>query len=342
VSGELIRDLDEIVDAAADDLRRFTGARMYVTGGTGFVGAWLLRAIVHANRRLGTKIRVDALTRSPEAAADRAPDLAADPAIRFLRGDVLAPVVDGAYDAVVHAATPSSTPRDEALSEATMSVIVDGIRAVIRVVIEPSGAVPVLFTSSGAVYGRQPPDVQLLPEDYAGAPDVLDPRSAYDEGKRFSELALALAQSRGAGKARVARLFSFMGPGMHLDAHFAAGNFVRDALAGGPIRIAGDGTPLRSYLYPTDLVTWCLAIFARGLDARAYNVGSADEISIRELAETVARAAGGLKIEQRLAPSRGNPERYVPDVRRITSELGVSQSVSVVEAATRTLGSYAP
>ena len=58
----VIRDLDEIVDGAADDLRRFAGARMYVTGGTGFIGTWLLRTIVHANRRLGTKIRLEAVS----------------------------------------------------------------------------------------------------------------------------------------------------------------------------------------------------------------------------------------------------------------------------------------
>lgn len=340
----VIRDLDEIVDGAADDLRRFAGARMYVTGGTGFIGTWLLRTIVHANRRLGTKIRLEVLARSPEGVRDRVPDLAGDAAIRLVRGDVLAPVTDGAYDAVIHAATPSTGALNETDPERMLTVIVDGTRAVIRHVIAPSGAIPVLFTSSGAVYGKQPPELSHVPESYAGAPDCLEPRSAYHEGKRMAELALAIAASQGAGLARIARLFAFLGPGLPLDAHYAAGNFVRDALGGGPIRVLGDGSPYRSYLYPTDMVVWMLAVFARGADSRAYNVGSDEAISIRELAARVAQLAGpGLEVTLARRPTAGAVrEGYVPDCSRITSELQVRRTVSFDAAIERTLAFHRP
>ncbi len=333
------RDLDDILDAAADDLRRFANARLYVTGGTGFVGAWLLAAIAHANDRLNTGIRLDVLTRDPEAFARSAPRLAAHSAFRFVRGDVAAPVVDGAYDGVVHAATPASAALNEAQPDAMLAVIVDGVRGVLRDVVERSGAIPVLFTSSGAVYGRQPPELAHVPETYGGAPDPLDPRSAYHEGKRVAELAFAIAQARGTGRVRVARLFAFLGPGLPLGAHFAAGNFVRDALAGGPVRIGGDGTPYRSYLYPTDMIAWCLAVFARGADGRAYNVGSDEAVTIRELAARIARAAGDdVGVEVARAPVAGAlAERYVPDSSRIAAELGVRRTVALDDAIARTL-----
>ncbi len=341
---ELIRDLDEIVDAAADDLRRFAGARLYVTGGTGFVGSWLLRTVVHANRRLGTNIRVDALTRSPEGARERVPDLAGDAAIRLLRGDTCSPVTDGAYDGVIHAATPSTGTMNDNAPDRMLAVIVDGTRAVIRNVVAPNGTIPVLFTSSGAVYGKQPPELPRVPEDYTGAPDCLEPRSAYHEGKRTAELALAIAQSQGAGVARIARLFAFLGPGLPLDAHYAAGNFVRDALAGGPIRVLGDGSPYRSYLYPTDMVAWLFAIFARGAGSRAYNVGSEDAIAIGDLAARVARlAGGGIEVTVARRPSAGTGwAGYVPDCSRIKSELQVRQSVSLDEAIARTIAFHRP
>jgi len=336
------RDLDEVLGAAGDDLRRFANARLYVTGGTGFVGRWLLATIAHANARLATGIRLDVLTRDPEAFARGAPRLAAEPAFRLLRGDVTAPVADGAYDGVVHAATPASAALNEAHPDTMLAVVVDGARAVLRDVVEPSGAIPVLFTSSGAVYGRQPPQLARVPETYGGGPDPLDPRSAYHEGKRVAELAFALAQERGSGRARVARLFAFLGPGLPLDAHFAAGNFVRDALAGGPVRVGGDGTPYRSYLYPTDMIAWCLAVFARGADRRAYNVGSDEAVSIRELAERVARAAGdGVRVEIAREPVPGAPaERYVPDSARIAAELGVRRTVGLDDAIARTLAAH--
>ena len=295
----LLRDLDEILDAAADDVRLFTRARLYVTGGTGFVGTWLLRTIAHANRRLGTEIVVDALTRSVADVRARSPDLASDASIRLVEGDILAPVATGTYDGVIHAATPSTGALNEREPARMLALIVDGTRALVREVIEPSGAVPVLFTSSGAVYGKQPVDVLQIPETYAGAPDPLEPSSSYHEGKRAAELILATAGADGSGKARIARLFAFLGPGLPLNAHFAAGNFVRDALAGGPIHVRGDGTPLRSYLYPTDMAAWCFAVFARGADARAYNVGSDAEVSIGSLAATIADLAGGLSREDR-------------------------------------------
>jgi dTDP-glucose 4,6-dehydratase len=339
VNEALLGDLDEILDAAADDLRHFAATRWYVTGGTGFVGTWLLRTIVHANQRLGTKIRADVLTRAPGALRDRAPDLAADDALRFLESDLRAPVGDGTYDAVVHAATPSTGGMNETEPGALLELIVDGTRALIERIIAPAGRIPVLFTSSGAVYGRQPPDLEGIPESYAGAPDCLAPTSAYHEGKRVAELELAIAQSAGAGRLRPARLFAFVGPGLPLEAHYAAGNFVRDALAGGPIRVLGDGTPYRSYLYPTDMIAWMLAIFARGSDARAYNVGSEEAVTVADVAALVARVADPpVTVEIAGQPRAGAaPERYVPDVSRITAELNVRRRVGLELAIERTL-----
>lgn len=339
MNAALAGDLDEILDAAADDLRHFAGTRWYVTGGTGFVGTWLLRTVARANRRLGTNIRADVLTRAPDAVRKRTPDLEADDALRFVQGDVRAPVGDGSYDAVVHAATPSTGGMNENEPDQLLEVIVDGTRALIERVIAPSGRVPVLLTSSGAVYGRQPSELARIPESYAGAPDCLAPNSAYHEGKRVAELELAIAQAAGAGRLRPARLFAFVGPGLPLDAHYAAGNFVRDALAGGPIRVLGDGTPYRSYLYPTDMVAWMLAIFARGGDARAYNVGSEEAVTIGDLAALVARSAGPpVTVEIARGPQPGAaPERYVPDCSRITTELNVQPRVGLELAIERTL-----
>lgn len=119
---------------------------------------------------------------------------------------------------------------------------------------------------------------------------------------------------------------------------FAFGNLINDALRGGPIVIKGDGTPVRSYLYASDLTIWLWTLLLRGEAGRAYNVGSEKPVSIRELAETVSRLlAPDSKLRVMLQPDLSAPaERYVPDTRRAREELGLAESVSLEESIDRT------
>ncbi len=239
---------------------------------------------------------------------------------------------------MIHAGSPIATSPGP---EDTFAEVVDGTRAIIANVLEPNPNAPILFTSSGAVYGRQPPELTHIDESFSGGPDQLKPAMAYHEAKRAAELLLASATARGIGKLRLARLFAFIGPGLPLDGKYAAGNFVRDAIAKEPIRIGGDGTPHRSYLYPTDMIAWSLAVLARGTDSRAYNVGSDESISIGAFAARIGAIAGTDVVVAMPPPDPPRlPERYVPDTTRIISELGVRISIGLDEAITRTLAHY--
>jgi dTDP-glucose 4,6-dehydratase len=122
-----------------------------------------------------------------------------------------------------------------------------------------------------------------------------------------------------------------------LDEHFAIGNFIRDALAGSEIVIKGDGTPYRSYLYPTDLITQLLALLVRGKSYRPYNVGDARAYSIREIAtETSVQTGVGVEILGKPMPG-ARAARYVPDISRVQAELGVKSPIGISQAIGRTL-----
>ena len=330
-------DLDEVLDGTRAVWRELAGERLFITGGTGFFGTWLLESFVWACRRLDLGATAVVLSRDPDAFAVRMPHLASAAELSFLRGnaaDFAFP--EGRFACVVHAAIQPSEP-----NVAENDRLERELRAMQRILdfAVHAGAARVLFTSSGAVYGPQPEDLALVPETYLGAPDPTNVRTTYGQSKRLCEHLCALHVAQFGMHVTVARGFAFVGPHLPLTANFAIGNFMRDAMAGGPIRIAGDGTPHRSYMYATDLAVWLWTILQRGAAGRAYNVGSEAALSIGELAREVVRANGTtVPIVTAQSPSPDTPvERYVPCTARARDELGLVLRVPLDEAIRRTL-----
>jgi dTDP-glucose 4,6-dehydratase len=332
----LSADLDHVLAHTPGLWEELRGQRIFITGGTGFLGCWLLESFAWANDKLGLKASAAVLTRDAGAFAAKAPDLAKRPDLEFLAGDVRSfPFPEGSFSHVIHAGTTSSAPVEPGEMFAT---IVDGTRRVLEFA-ATHGTRKLLFVSSGAVYGRQPSDLARVPEDYSGAPDPLDPASAYGEGKRAAELLCALASRKPGLETKIARCFAFVGPHLPLDAHFAIGNFIRDALKGGPIQVSGDGTPYRSYLYAADLAIWLWTILLRGRSCRAYNVGSDNDLCIAEFARLVAGAVDPTARVTilRQPDTQRLPDRYVPSTARAGAELGLQQRIDSPEAVSRTI-----
>jgi len=244
---------------------------------------------------------------------------------------------DGAFSHVIHAATDSGKPlagRDGLLMFET---IVTGTRRTLEFA-RRAGARRLLLTSSGAVYGRQPAELTHVSEDYVGGPDPVNPRQMYGEAKRAAEMLCAL-HAEADFHPIIARCFAFVGPYLPTDAHFAIGNFIRDALNGGPIRVAGDGTPYRSYLYGADLAIWLWTILVRGQPMCPYNVGSEQALTIAELAGLVGRAFSppvGVTVARLPVPGLA-AERYVPAVTRAESELGLRVTIPLQDSIRRTV-----
>lgn len=335
---ELVDDLDHALNHTRDLWEDLRGQSLFITGGTGFFGSWLLETCAWANDRLKLNAKVVVLTRNPEAFLKKSPHLATHPSIQFHSGDVRSfSFPSGRFSHVVHAATEASAQLNESNPQLMFDTIVEGTRRTLEFA-HACGARKFLLVSSGAVYGRQPSEITHLSEDYQGAPDPLLSTSAYGEGKRAAELLCAFHARQHSLEAKIARCFAFVGPHLPLDAHFAIGNFIRDVLNGGPIQVNGDGTPYRSYLYAADLAVWLWTILFRAPALRPYNVGAARDLTIAEVANVVNTALGGrcaVRISQSAVPGRES-SRYVPSVRRAEEELGLREFVNLETAITKT------
>lgn len=322
-----------------DELR---GQHLLITGGTGFFGCWLVESFCYINHIHQLNAHATILTRNPEAFARKCPHLVANPAVTLQRGDVRDFVFpDGEYRYIIHAATEASAKQAADAPLEMFSTIVAGTERTLQFAAS-HGTKKFLLTSSGAVYGKQPSDLTHVPESYAGAPDPLDPASVYGEGKRTAELLCALYQKTRAIECKIARCWAFCGPHLPLDQHFAIGNFIGDVLVGKPIRIQGDGTPRRSYLYAADLVVWLWTILFRGPALVPINVGSAQDVSILELAQTVASTLSPqseIQVARQATPG-ASPLRYVPCVDRARDLLGLRQTIGLEESLRRTAKWY--
>ena len=329
-------DLEMIRMELGDALNQLRAAHLFLTGGTGFFGRWLVESFLYFNQALELDARMTILSRDPERFMASAGHLNFK-SVGFIQGDIRDFVFpDERFTHVIHAATEASQVLNQENPLKMFDVIVQGTRRVLDLAAH-CGTNRLLFVSSGAVYGPQPPEVSHISEEmfFGFAPN--NHANAYAEGKRAAEFLCSVHAQNCNIKIPIARCFAFVGPHLPLDAHFAIGNFINDLLHGRPIHVAGDGRPLRSYLYAADMAAWLWTILLKGQSGRAYNVGSADAISIRDLA---ARIAGLGQLDHKISkPGNAAQPRhqYVPGVQRAMQELGCKVNVPLEKAIARTI-----
>jgi dTDP-glucose 4,6-dehydratase len=341
-TNRLARDLDHIIERTEPLWQELRGQRILITGATGFFGCWLLESFAWANCRLHLDAHAVGLSRHPQSLAQKAPHLVQDSAITLHAADVRhGDFPQGDFSHVIHAATDASAKLNSEAPLVMYDTVVEGTRRALQSAIASSVS-RFLMVSSGAVYGTQPAQLTHVSEMFEGGPDPLNRASAYAGGKRAAELLCAMTASPRLS-IPVARCFAFVGPYMPLDAHFAIGNFIADAMRGGPINVKGDGSPFRSYLYASDLAVWLWTILFKGQSGRAYNVGSENALSIAALASEVAAAMPPkVSVSIAAAPVSGaTVHRYVPSTERALQELGLRSEVSLREAIKRTRAWFA-
>lgn len=330
----LSEDLDYILQHTESLWEALRGQRIFITGGTGFFGCWLLESFLWANAKLNLQAVAVVLTRNIAQFKNKCPHLFCSPSLVFQEGDVKTfEFPQGQFSYVIHAATDASVSLNQDNPILMHDTIVRGTKQALDFAKQCS-AKGFLLTSSGAVYGAQPSHLSHIPEEYTyppASPEII--QSAYAEGKRKAEEMCAHYAEQCHLNIKIARCFAFVGAHLPLDSHFAIGNFIRDGLKGQPIRVKSDGAPFRSYLYAADLAIWLWTILFSGENMRPYNVGSDESLTIQELAHMVAASFEPNTVVQIEQPRLERPpERYVPDISRARRELNLTPNIRLRQA----------
>jgi len=301
-------------------LPELSGKRIFITGGTGFIGYWLLTTIAKLNEQ-GSQISVVSLSRSPDRFLESHAEFKDANWLKFIRGDIQNyPFPEESFDFFIHGATDTS-PEAANHSLELFESILQGTRHVLNHAVA-CGTRRVLLISSGAVYGEQPPEVTKTPENATFSCSSTDIADAYGEGKRSMEMLAACYAHTYKLEPVFARCFAFIGYG--LPAHLAVSQLINSALNAQRIVITGDGKSVRSYLYAADLAIWLLALTCKGKAGQPYNVGADENYNLLELAKLINKTLNlNVPIEILGASTQTKRTNYIPNISLIKQELGL-------------------
>lgn len=311
-------DLENISDFDPEMWNLLKNKRIFATGCTGFIGTWIIHSFLYVNKKYNLGAELYCLTRNKKKNVDKFPG------VFFIEGDIENfNFPSGEFEYFIHGATEVASYQQDTDHSALLNVSYVGTNRIIQFA-RTSACKKILFLSSGAAYGAQPLELYRLDESYMGAPDITKPKSTYGEAKRLGEL-LLFNQSVSATSARI---FATCGPFLPQESTFAFSNFMDAVISNSNIKINSNGRTTRSYLYISDLTLWLWILLLKGRDKEIYNVGSEDEISISDLAQTIKNTLNS-KVEIEILGQELDFNRFIPSNKKIRSEFKINNLVSL-------------
>jgi len=298
-----------------------------ITGGAGFLGSHL------ADRLIRTGLTVVVVDNLSTGSEDNITHLLDHPRFTFHREDVTEfLLVDGEVDAVLHLASPASPIDYARLPIETIKAGTLGTHRALGLA-KAKGA-RLLLASTSEIYGD--PDVHPQPESYWGHVNPIGPRGVYDEAKRYAE-ALTMAYHRQQGvDTAIVRIFNTYGSRMRPFDGRAIPTFMRQALAGLPLTVFGDGTQTRSFCYVSDLIRGLIAL-AESTYHEPVNIGNPDEFTLLALARTVLEVTASDSAIVFAELPVDDPKQRRPDITLARELLGWEPEIALEPGLRRTL-----
>lgn len=309
-----------------------------VTGGTGFLGTWIAETVAALNDEHSLGISLDLYARNVKDWAQKYPHLSNRSDICLKSQDVKSPFAFGRKtNFVVHAA---GIPNNRVHSSDPLRVYqttVFGINNTLEASVQLDNLTRFVNISSCLVSGSPDRLGPIAETDYFPISCGQLPK-VYADSKRAAETLTAIYRSQFRMPACTVRPFTFAGPYQELDRPWALNNFMRDVMNGNDIRIHGDGSARRSYLYGSDAAWWTLAVLAKGVDGGTYNVGSPTPVTHLELVKLISdRAKSNVRVALNTIPSKpGQKDDLYPDISATQKQIGVVHTCSLEQAIDKT------
>jgi len=316
---EINDDLKFIYNQNLKIWNRLKNKNIFITGGSGPFGFWILKSFIFVNKKLSLNSKIFVLTRNKK---NKIFNLCKDKSVIIVKGDIRSfKFKKQKIDYIIHGAT---TTAEETYNKQDpnekFSVLYDGTKRILDFA-KKTKCKNFLFLSSGAVYGNRDKNIKMN-EKMEIAPFTNDLNidvSVLGEAKRTAEILSIIFSINSNCKVNIARCFSFIGPFMPLNIHYAAGNFLRDAITKKLITINGNPKTVRSYLYFSDLVIILWKIILSNKNRQIYNIGSDKPVNLLNLAKIIKKIMPkiNLKVKKKC---KKNISYYVPSINKIKKE----------------------
>jgi dTDP-glucose 4,6-dehydratase len=327
-------------DAAVWSINMLGGLKnqkILIAGGTGFVGSWIAEFVAFLNDHYQFNISLVLLGRNTDTFIAEKKHLATRSDIQLISKDIrYVNELSLDIDYIIHAAASPDNRNHVSSPIETISTITKGTDNFIDSAFKLPNLKKFLYLSSGQVYGKSIKANALISESDFGSLDCNIVTSVYPEAKRLAEATCCAYSSQYKLPIVIARPFSFIGPYQSLSKPWAINSFMNDALKNKTIRIVGNGEPIRSYMYPTDMAIWLLKILIDGKINTAYNVGSPSGISLKDVAEKIVQIAQtNVKID--IKYNNSDASHYVPNIALCEKDLGLKINYSIEETIRKSI-----
>lgn len=339
VTDFITQDYVEVTKQGIDAFKPLQNDTIVITGGTGFVGTWVAGLLAFLNDCHSFNTQIILLARNIDHFKATRPHLAHRRDIKLISADIRHfSDLPAETNWLIHAAATPDNRVHATQPLETMSVIANGTYSILRAAERCSNFKMLLNLSSGLIYGSQPLNQSSINESYAGAPKCGSASSAYAEAKRFAETLCAASRSQARMPVVTVRPFAFIGPYQSLERPWAINNFINDAISGKNIRILGDGNTIRSYMYASDMAYWILSILAGADSGETYNLGSTEEINLKNLATVISeKVANKPEITFSAASNQIQSSRFIPDLAYAKKNLNLNTTVTLNRAIEKTI-----